>query len=83
MHQQSPGADRLGSGSAAKALGVLVGKLTVSQQCVLLQQRQPTDSWAELGRALPAGVILPLYIIPVRPHLGTVSSFDLPIARKT
>jgi len=37
-----------------KGSGVLVdSKLTMSQQCVMLQ-RQPTVYWAALGTALPA-----------------------------
>jgi len=84
MHQYRPRADLLESSSVERDLGVLVDKLTMSQQCVLVAMKANgllgyiKKSVASRSRK----VLLPLYSAPVRPHLESSVQFWAPHFKK-
>ena len=84
MHQYGLGTDLLESSSAARDMGVLVDKLTTSQQCVLIAKKGNgllgciKRSVASRSRE----VFLPLYSALVRPCVQYCIQFWAPQFKK-
>ncbi|PKU41791.1 hypothetical protein llap_7892 [Limosa lapponica baueri] len=80
MHQNRLGADLLESSSAEKDVGVLVDKLTISQQCTLVAKKSSGLLVYVQKRVANRSkeVILPLYSALERLHLEYCVQFCAP-----